>query len=71
MSSALGAKRFVEIRQEAARLRDLLQMQSLDSEAAILSANHEFYAAFRQAQSWYLLKCPYDYLSFCLEHNLL
>jgi len=32
---------------EAARLRDLLQMQSFDAEAGVLSANNEFYAAFR------------------------
>ena len=36
--------------QEAARLRDLLQMQSFDAEAGVLSANNEFYAAFRQLQ---------------------
>lgn len=33
--------------QEAARLRDLLQMQSFDAETGVLSANNEFYAAFR------------------------
>mmetsp|Transcript_46284 Transcript_46284/g.94371 ORF Transcript_46284/g.94371 Transcript_46284/m.94371 type:complete len:236 (+) Transcript_46284:40-747(+) len=32
---------------EAARLRDLLQMQSFDAETGVLSANNEFYAAFR------------------------
>ncbi|CAJ1382788.1 unnamed protein product [Effrenium voratum] len=36
---------------EAARLRDLLQMESLDAEAAVLSANGEFYAAFREGSA--------------------
>lgn len=31
-------------------MRDLLQMQSFDAEAGVLSANNEFYAAFRQLQ---------------------
>ena len=35
--------------QEAARLRDLLRLRSFDSEAALLSANGEFYSAFRWA----------------------
>ncbi|CAE7686223.1 SKIP8, partial [Symbiodinium microadriaticum] len=33
---------------EAARLRDELQFKSLDAEAAILSANREFYESFRE-----------------------
>lgn len=47
MKAAVAAEDF----HEAARLRDELQQLSMDSEASLLCANSEFYAAFQTCDS--------------------